>query len=148
MKRSREAGFSLIEVIVALGLLGGILLSVAGMFLLGERQVMRGRNQSYALSISRTILEEVGGWSHEATWERFGMTGTNATQTIDTQTNSFATKWQPLLDETLHTAAAEIRVESCDGSSLDTAPALRVIVRVWWDERTERRDVELSLVRL
>ena len=143
-----ERGFSLIETIVALGLIAGVVLSVAGLFLLGERQVARGRHQSEALAVAQTILEEMNGWSHPALWERFGLSGSAATATASTQTNSFAGKWQPMLDESLGSAAAEILLESCDGTNLDVTDAIRVTVRVWWNERAEQRDVELATVRL
>jgi Tfp pilus assembly protein PilV len=43
MGRKNERGLSLIEVILALGLLGGVLISIAGMFILSERQVKSGK---------------------------------------------------------------------------------------------------------
>ena len=148
---SAQAGFSLIEVIVALGILAGVLLSVAGLFVVGERQVARGRHQSTALAAAQTILEEIGVWNYEATWERFDSIGDVATltaATTDTNPASIASKWQPVLQDTLANGRAEIRVESCDGSNLNVSPALRVVVTVSWDEKTLTRRIELAMVRL
>lgn len=147
-RASSQSGFSLIEVLVALGLLAGVLLSVAGMFLLGERQVRRGRTESTALFAAQTILEEVGGWSHAATWERFGLSGAAPAYAIDTRLNTFAARWQPDLQATLAGGRAEIRVESCDGADLVDTDAVRVVVTVFWDERSQTRRTELALVRL
>jgi prepilin-type N-terminal cleavage/methylation domain-containing protein len=143
----REAGFSLIEVIVSLGLLGSVLLGVAGMFILGERQVRRGRIESVALTAAQTILEDIGGWNHAATWERFGLSGSAATYSIDTQVNTFAQRWQPRLHELLADGRAEIRVESCDGADLVDTDAVRVVVTVFWTEAKRARRTELALVR-
>lgn len=148
---SAQGGFSLIEVIVALGLLAGVVLSVAGLFLLGERQVARGRHQSSALAAAQTILEEIGAWNYEATWKRFDSVGNVTTLTAlttDTNPNSIASKWHPFLRETLANGRAEILIESCDGANLNATPALRILVTVLWDEKTLTRRAELAMVRL
>jgi len=153
MRRNAEsqAGFSLVEVIVSLALLAGVLLSVAGMFVVGQRQVLRGRHQSTALAAAQTMLEDIGGWNHAATWERFDSTGDVASLialTTDPNPNSIASKWQPFLQEGLANGRAEIRVESCDGVNLNVAEAVRVVVTVRWDEKTLTRQAELAMVRL
>ena len=65
--RSRSAGFSLPEVTIALGLLGSVLVSMAGLFVMAERIVHGGRDHTTALSIARDILEETNGWHFEGT---------------------------------------------------------------------------------
>jgi prepilin-type N-terminal cleavage/methylation domain-containing protein len=146
-----QAGFSLIEVVVALGLLAGVLLSIAGVFVVGERQVARGRHQTTALAAAQTIVEEISVWNYEATWKRFDSIGDVATLTVattDTNPDNIASKWQPSLQEALSNGRAEIRVESCDGSNLNASAALRVVVTVSWDEKTLTRRMELAMVRL
>ena len=146
-----QAGFSLIEVIVALGLLAGVLLSVAGLFVVGERQVARGRRQSTALVAAQTILEEISTWNYAATWERFDSIGDAATLTVattDTNPSSIVSEWQPFLSDTLSNGRAEIRIESCDGANLNVSTAVRVVVTVSWDEKTQTRQMELAAVRL
>jgi prepilin-type N-terminal cleavage/methylation domain-containing protein len=148
---TRQDGFSLIEVIVALGLMAGVLISVAGLFVIGERQVLRGRNQSTALVAAQTILEEICSWNHNATFERFdsqgNVTSLNAA-TTDTNPASIASKWQPFLQDALSNGRAEIRIESCNGDPLNDTPVLRVVVTVLWDEKTQTRRTELAAVRL
>ena len=146
-----QAGFSLIEVLVALGMLAGVMVSIAGVFVVGERQVARGRHQTTALAAAQTILEEIGTWNHEATWKRFDSIGDVATLTVvttDTNPANIASKWQPFLRDTLSNGRAEIRVESCDGSNLNVSTAVRVVVTVLWDEKTLTRRTELALVKL
>ena len=50
MRRRDEKGFSLIEVVIALGLLAGVLIAIAGLFILGGRSVKSGRTSSEALA--------------------------------------------------------------------------------------------------
>ncbi len=40
---TNDGGFSLVEVIIAIGVLAGVLLSIASMFMLGGRQVKAGK---------------------------------------------------------------------------------------------------------
>jgi len=146
-----QAGFSLIEVLVALGLMAGVLLSIAGVFVVGERQVARGRHQTTALAAAQTILEEIGTWNYAATWERFDSIGdvpTLSVATTDTNPASIVSKWQPFLSDTLSNGRAKIRVESCDGANLNVSTAVRVVVMVLWDEKTQTRQIELAAVRL
>ncbi len=146
-----QAGFSLVEVIVALGLLAGVLVSVAGLFVIGERQVVRGRHQSRALAAAQTIVDEIGVWSYAATWERFDSAGdvvTLTTDTTDTNPANIASKWQPMLRDALANGRAEIRLESCDGNNLSSSAAVRVTVTVMWDELTRTRRSTLAMVRL
>ena len=47
MIRQREQGFSLVEVILALGILAGVLISIAGLFIMGSKQVKSGRTSTF-----------------------------------------------------------------------------------------------------
>ncbi len=121
------------------------------MFVIGERQVVRGRHQSTALAAAQTILEEIGVWEYEGTWERFDSPGDVVTLTAvstDSNTDNTATKWQPMLQEALSNGRAEITIESCNGTNLNASPAIRVVVTVSWDELTQTRRTSLAMVRL
>ena len=107
----------------------------------------RGRAESVALTAAQTILEDIGGWNHAATWERFGLSGNATTYAIDTQVNTYARRWQPELGQLLAGGRAEIRVESCDGDDLVDTDAVRVVVTVFWNEAKLTRSTELALVR-
>ena len=51
-------GFSLIEVIIAIGVLAGLLLSIATMFILGGRQVKNGKTITQATALAQDMMEE------------------------------------------------------------------------------------------
>ena len=78
MKRKRQRGFSLVEVVVALGLLSAVLISISGLFVLAHKQVDGGRKHSVALSVARDILEEMDGWSFRQLYLEYGLDGSAA----------------------------------------------------------------------
>lgn len=153
MHRRSESGFSLIEVIVALGLLAGVLISIAGLFVMGGKQVKSGRTSTEALSVARAILEEMDGWGFRQTYQLYGIDGTtNTNATVDTRTNSYCAKWQSTLDEKLFNSHATINIQSLGPSSpapmLASTKAIRVLVTVYWNEGGRARQVRLGTVRM
>jgi type II secretory pathway pseudopilin PulG len=154
MIRQREQGFSLVEVILALGILAGVLISIAGLFIMGSKQVKSGRTSTEALSVARAILEEMDGWGFRQTYQLFGIDGTaNTTATIDTRTDTYSAKWQATLDEKLFNSHAEIEITSLapPGATvpmLSATKAIRVVVTVYWNEGGRAREVRLGTVRM
>ncbi len=152
MHRRTERGFSLIEVVIALGLLAGVLISISGLFVIGGSQVKSGRSSSEALAVGRTILEEMNRWALKQSYQVYGYTGSATSYTIDTRTNSYATKWQPTLTSKLGNGYAIIQLESLGPDPtkppMDASKAIRVLVTVNWDEGARHRTVQLGTVRM
>lgn len=160
--RRGERGLSLIEVVGALGLMGVVLISVGGLFVLSEKQVKSGKDATEALAVAKAIVEEMDGWGFRQTYTVYGLDGSAAFYDIDTTTNAFAGKWQTMLDEELaQDSFAIIRVEALprEGQAvenlnhLDTR-AIRVTVTVNWAEGGDwnaagarNRSVQVSTVR-
>ena len=147
-----EGGFSLIEVVIALGLLASVLISVAGLFVLGNRQVYSGRNHSSALSVARQVLEEMSGWSFRQTYEGFGFDGSSAEYTIRSDVAGYATKWHAVLADDLQDAYAEIVLRSVDAAGgtpdMRDAEGIRIVVTVHWTEGKRQRSARLAMVKL
>lgn len=154
MQRNRnERGFSFVEVVLALGLLAGVLISIAGLFVIGGKQLNSGRNHTEALSVAQDIQEEMNRWGFRQTYLLFGIDGSTIRATdVDTRTNSFAQPWQARLDETLFNAFGTIRIESLGPTApppvLDATRAIKVVVTITWDEGGRTRSVELGNVRM
>ena len=154
MRRRSDGGFSLIEVVIALGLLAGVLITIYGLFIIGDRQVKSGRTSSEALSVARTILEEMNRWGFRQTYQTFDSTydGTVQSYSIDSRTNAFAAKWQATLDEKLVNSRATIEIQSLGPASvppnLNVTRAMRVLVTVFWDEGQRHRSVRVGTVRM
>ena len=148
MRRRDERGFSLVEVVIALGLLAGVLIAIAGMFIIGGRSVKSGRKSSEALAAGREILEEMNAWAFDQLWSKFGYAGTAKTYTADTKTcvTADCTEWQSALVAKLgSTAHATIKIDSVaqgvlavpdfvDGGGEVTAKNVRLTVNVLWTE--------------
>jgi len=162
MKRRDERGFSLIEVVIALGLLAGVLIAIAGLFVLGGKSVKSGRTSSEALATGREIVEEMNAWGFSQLWSNFGLAGTATTYTVDTAscTTSDCTSWQSTLRAKLGpTAHATIKIDSVaqgsltvpnfvDGGGSVTAKNVRLTVNVLWTQITGRnRQVSVVTTR-
>lgn len=147
----RSDGFSLVEVVLALALLGSVLIAVSGLFVLASRQLESGRGQTTALAVARDILEEMNGWSFGWLYEGHGISGAQTGGFVDTRSAGYASKWQPRLDM-LGEAHAVIELESVVATGtppdLDQATAIRVRVTVYWSEGDRNRQVELAAVRM
>ncbi len=147
--RKSEQGSSLFEVILAMGLLGAVLGSIAGLFTIGATQVKSGRNASEALVVARSIVEEMHGWSFQQLYEVYSFSGSSGSLEADTRTNGFASKWQVILDEDLSNAYAKIFVSALEpGGTLATSSQVRVMVTVFWEEGPRKRRVRLATVRM
>ena len=159
MRRSAETGFSLIEVVIALGLLAGVLIAIAGLFVMGGRSVKSGRTSSEALAMGREIVEEMNAWGFSQLWQNFNLAGTANTYTVDTNAcvTADCTSWQTALVAKLGTTAhATITLDSVaqtgqpvpdfvDGAGTVLARNVRVTVNVLWTQ-VPGRSRQLSVV--
>ncbi len=150
---SGAAGFSLAEVVFALGLLAGVLIAAAGILVLGNRQVTRGRSGSEALAAARDVLEEMKSWSFQRVTRSFAADCSSspdpASCDVDGSTSATAAAWQQQVREALgDTARIELSLESLDGAALDSARAVRITVRVIWSDGQREREMPLAMVRM
>lgn len=150
-----ERGFSLVEVVIALGLLAGVLISVAGLFVIGGKSLSSGRNSTEALAVGRQIVEEMNGWGFRQTYGLYGFDGAANAYSVDTRTNSYAAKWQPILTERLGPSAfATVQINSLSASgtppimSASNCKSIRVVVTVFWNEGARGRNVAVGTVRM
>ena len=160
MLRGDERGFSLVEVIIALGLLAGVLITISGLFVVGAKQVKSGRTSSEALAVAKEIQENMYGWGYSQLWGTFGYDGQAATYTVDTRSCAPCGVWQATLATKLGPSAyANVRLDSvanaigavnnfADASGAILAKAVRTSVTVFWAESPGReRSVTLGTTR-
>jgi len=151
-ERRGERGTSLLEVVMSLGLMAGVLGSLAGLFVLGAGGVQSGRRATQALAHAQSITEEMRGWTFEELYTEFGLDGSATSYTVDTRSSSYTTEWRDeLVDDLGIGAHALISLVSLDGSgspSVADSNQIRLQVVVHWDEGTRHRSVHLASVRM
>ena len=146
MRGHGESGFSLVEVIIALGLLAGVLIAISGLFVVGAKHVKSGRMSSEAVAVCKVIQEDMYGWGYAQLWRTFGYDGQATTYTVDTRACAACVAWQTTLATKLGSSAyATIEIDSvanalgttnnfADASGNILAKAVRVAVTVNWVE--------------
>lgn len=160
MRGRKETGFSLVEVVIALGLLAGVLITISGLFVMGAKQVKSGRASSEALAVATEIHEEMVGWGYSQLWEAFGYDGQARTYALDTRTCGACGAWQTTLAAKLGPSAyANIELASvanatgvvrdfADAFGNVLAKTVRVSVIVHWTEISGReRSVTVGTTR-
>src|SRR5512144_3107109 len=108
----QDAGFSLIEVTLAIGLLATVLISIASLFIIGGRQVHQGKSTTTATAIGQTIMERIDQLPYTGTYTYFGGTDTSTSLSIGTgPTGTNASQFQGEIAARLGpTASATITV--------------------------------------
>lgn len=150
-KRSQE-GFSLVEVIIAMGVLASVLVSIASMFLLGGRQVKAGKTMTEATALVHDIMESFDSRSFTALYTDLGVTTptTSSTHTVSSATGGSAINgWQTEIRRKLEngTATATIQAMGPGTPTFDTATGLRLTISLTWTELGRTQTVRLSTVR-
>jgi prepilin-type N-terminal cleavage/methylation domain-containing protein len=59
MRRRKESGYSLIEVLVAIAITSVVLLTIVTLFYVGRRNVYAGKQRTYAVSVGTRVLEDL-----------------------------------------------------------------------------------------
>ncbi|HEV8121718.1 MAG TPA: hypothetical protein VGQ67_12040 [Candidatus Polarisedimenticolia bacterium] len=148
--RSRQEGFSLIEVIIAIGVFAGVILSIASMFILGGRQVKTGKTITEATTLAHDLMEQFDKESYVALWTNFGAASTDTTVTIaSTTTGSLIQPWQAEIIRKLSNGSATARLDAMGPGTpnFGASTGVKVTVSVSWNELARPQSVQLSTVR-
>jgi len=152
--RTSDAGFSLAEVVVALGLLAGVLISIAGLFVLSARQLRSGRSSTEALAVARDVLEELDGWGFGRLPIVLGCASSESSCSVAFGNFSAGQAWQARLAETFRvdpsgsfSPGGTVTLATLDGQAFANSRTVRVTVDVEWWEGSRRRTVVLTTVR-
>jgi len=146
----RQNGFSLVEVIIAIGVLAGLLLSVASMFILGGRQVKAGKTITEATTLAQDMMEEFDRSSFTSLYTGFGATATDTTLTVlSTTTGSPIAPWQTEIARKLSNGSASVTIDAVGAGTpnFGAAAGIRLTVNVAWNELGRPQTVKLSTVR-
>ena len=141
------AGASLVEVVIALGLLASALITATGLLVVGNRQVHGGGLRSQALAVAEAIVEEldIGGYARPIA--QLGCDPTQPSCSVVSGDPALS-EWQTLAETCLPSPVVELRIEAVGAATIDTAPAFRLSVRVSWREGLRSRRVHLVGLRV
>ena len=154
--RRKQEGFSLIEVVVALGLLSAVLVAIASMFVLGQSNVQSGKKLTEATAVAQHIMEDINDLSYNGLKIFFvGAQNLNTltSYTADTRVSgSYAqTQFQPRITGKLFKGYATIVLQPIGGTVKPavwaTGEAVRITVTVYWTELRRNRSVSIEGVR-
>jgi prepilin-type N-terminal cleavage/methylation domain-containing protein len=147
-----ESGFSFIEIIVAIAILGGVLVSIASMFILGGRQVKTGKTITQATTFAHAIMETYDTQSFTSLYTGLGATATATSMPTrySNVTGSPIASWQAEIARKLENGVASVDLAPIGPGTptFATATALRLTVRISWNELGRPQTVVLSTVRL
>jgi type II secretory pathway pseudopilin PulG len=142
---------SMVEVLIALGIMGGVLISVASLFILGGQRVKGGRDMTQAVAVASDILEQLNNVAGGSLPELLpdccaGACDTSTGCTVDSRADSVAsTEWQPWIDQELFQGYAEITLTPVGGTTspatFSSSEGLRLSVEIFWSEGTSQRSV-------
>lgn len=72
----RERGYSLVEVLIAMAILGSVLLSIMTLFVFGRRNVYAGKQMTRATAASTHVMEDLGPITTTDFYPAFGIIAT------------------------------------------------------------------------
>ncbi|HZN02848.1 MAG TPA: hypothetical protein VFD06_04610 [Candidatus Polarisedimenticolia bacterium] len=149
-RTSPDAGFSLIEVIIAIGVLAGVMLSIASMFIMGGRQVKTGKTLTEATTLAQDLMEQFDKESFASLYLNLGAAATDSNRTVlSNVTGSPIVGWQTEIARKLNNGFASVRLDAMGPGTpnFGAAAGIKVTVRVTWNELGRPQSVALSTVR-
>ncbi len=74
-KRVSQAGYNLVEVMIAMGVVGAVLISIMTLFVMGRKNVYSGKEMTAAVSMSTRVSEDLSGLTVDEVYSAFGIDG-------------------------------------------------------------------------
>ena len=163
--RRTERGYNLVEVLIAMALLGTVILSISTLFYMGRRNVYSGKQMTKVSAVATRVLEDLSAMSGDDVLTNFNITattpltsntvaGTTYPASVMRKTSSFTTandpsgylsRWQALLgSEEMKNGIVTVVITPADPSdttdAINTAERIRVRAIVEWREGRRRRN--------
>jgi Tfp pilus assembly protein PilV len=80
--KKHSRGYSLIEVLIAVGITGFVLLTVVTLFYMGRRNVYSGKQMTYAVSVGTRVMEDLSTMTTSDIMSNFGITDSTNRETV------------------------------------------------------------------
>ena len=151
-RRSDEQGFSLVEVVIAIGVLAGVLISISSMFIMGGRQVKTGKTMTEATALAHAIMETLDAQSFLALYTNVGAAGTDQTMTVSSNvTGSPIASWKAEISRKLENGVGSVRIDPFGGTAspptFGSCVAIKLTVTLTWNELGRSQTVQVSTMR-
>lgn len=156
MHNRGEEGYSLVEVIVSLGLMTGVMVAVCSMFVLGGTFVKSGKQLTQATALAQDIMEDINKQAYTGLYLLLqgASPDPNATSAVsDTRVSSSVADdlWGPDIRGKLHAGYAVVTMVPLGGPvstpTFASGEAVRVTVQLGWKELRRDRVVKIEHVR-
>ncbi len=167
-----ERGYNLIEVLIAMALLGTVLMSIITLFIFGRRNVYSGKQMTKATSVTTQVIEDLQPLSATALFTNFKILATTTTTspTIAGQAYTnvivrstadlsqdlaggplYLTRWKALIPASALKDGKITMVVIPDAIKTSGNPTTAAIVRIRviaeWNEGRRQRNVTADLVK-
>lgn len=173
--RNAERGYNLIEVLIAMALMGTVVMSIMGLFYFGRRNVYSGKEMTEAVAVGTHVLEDfntmtksrmiaafalptaVAGTANTVGGANFPNSFVRTTRDISATTDpkGFLQRWK---DEMVNNnkfqngAVSIVYTPTADGTNtparLGTGTVVKIRVFVTWDEGVRSRQVVLDTIKI
>jgi len=151
-----RGGYSLVEVIISLGILTGVIVAIASMFVLAGSNVKSGKLLTEATSLGEDMMEDINKLSYTGVQASFaGATNISTFNnfTADTRTGGSyaATTYASAITSKLWKGYGLITLQPIGGNvkpaTFASGEAIRVTITIFWTELRRNRSVTIEGVR-
>lgn len=170
-RETRQRGYNLVEVLVAMGLLSTVLISIVTLFFMGRANIYSGKQLTRATSVGTSVTEDLSSLNPARTYEAFSIDASTATEgapkvgttvyadaiirTTDDLTpdaGGYLARWAGLIpQERLADGRVTLVFQPrnlVDTADVTSARILRIKVIVEWNETRREREVVLETAKL
>lgn len=84
--RANERGYNLVEMLIAIAILGTVTVSLMTLFFMGTSNIYSGKQMTRANSIGTLVLEDLSSLTHPDVMQGFGITSATALGAVDVDT--------------------------------------------------------------
>lgn len=170
---NRERGYSLIETLIAMAILGSVLMGILSLFFFGRKNVYSGKQMTRAVAVGTRVMEDLTTLTRGDVERAFALTGgaltnftyagtayTDSIRIASTQTTNppdvdgYLARWNALVaQQNFSNGLVSLIISPRDprtvaATTLATAPVYRVRVVVEWNEEARRRSIVLDTVKI
>jgi prepilin-type N-terminal cleavage/methylation domain-containing protein len=85
-RRQNQSGYSLIEVLIAVAILGVVLLSIVTLFFMGRSNVYSGKQMTEGVAVGTHVMEDISQMTMSDMYTAFNITGTTVLGNVDVDT--------------------------------------------------------------